>query len=87
MLDVKKICTTLYIENNYFCSFYTILCIENNYSCYILNPFLQCECRRYPQRRKQKCQLVTYWRQFITFGFKNLGKEVPTCMPPLQMIM
>jgi hypothetical protein len=23
----------------------------------------------------------------MTFGFKNLGKEVPTCMSPPQMIM
>ncbi len=35
------------------------LYIGNDYSCFVLNPFLEWECKKNPWRRKQTCWLVT----------------------------
>jgi hypothetical protein len=62
--------------------FYTTLYIGKYCSCFPLNPFLECECRNSRWRKKQTCRLVTYLKQFTTFGSKNMGKEMFACMLP-----
>jgi hypothetical protein len=47
MLNVKKLCTILYIKTNFSCYFCTILYIGNNYSCFTLNLFLNANANKF----------------------------------------